>query len=194
MLKAWKTPRPADTPLKRGILPRYLSEEGNYFLSPKGWQAEPDRVVAEPDGVVNETAASRVAVIAVKKDRIAKDGDYNLTGERYREIETHKNQKWPMVELGEVCEIKTGKKDVNHSTIDGEHPFFTCALEQYKSPDFAFDTEAILLPGNGANVGKAFYYKGKFQAYQRTYVLFNFQKIFWENIYFTILMLNGILI
>ena len=83
---------------------------------------------------------------------------------------------WPMVALGEVCEIKTGKKDVNHSTVDGDYPFFTCALRQYKSPDYAFDTESILLPGNGANVGKVFYYKGKFQVYQRTYVLFNFEK------------------
>ena len=31
--------------------------------------------------------------------------------------------------------------------------------------------EAILLPGNGANVGEVIYFKGKFEAYQRTYIL-----------------------
>jgi type I restriction enzyme M protein len=41
----------------------------------------------------------------VKKEKIAESGDYNLTGERYREVEVRKNQKWPMVELGEICEI-----------------------------------------------------------------------------------------
>ncbi len=41
----------------------------------------------------------------VKKEKIAESGDYNLTGERYREVEVYKNEKWPMVELGKVCEI-----------------------------------------------------------------------------------------
>jgi type I restriction enzyme M protein len=41
----------------------------------------------------------------VKKEKIAESGDYNLTGERYRETEIRKNQKWPLVELDEVCEI-----------------------------------------------------------------------------------------
>lgn len=83
-----------------------------------------------------------------------------------------------------MCDIKTGKKDVNHSTPDGAYPFFTCALGQYRSPDYDFDAEAILLPGNGANVGKVFYFKGKFQAYQRTYVLLNFiENILWKFLY-----------
>ncbi len=41
----------------------------------------------------------------VKKEKIAESGDYNLTGERYKETEIRKNQKWPLVELGEICEI-----------------------------------------------------------------------------------------
>ncbi len=41
----------------------------------------------------------------VKKEKIAENGDYNLIGERYRETEVRKNQKWPLVELGEVCEL-----------------------------------------------------------------------------------------
>jgi restriction endonuclease S subunit len=44
----------------------------------------------------------------VAREKIAESGDYNLTGERYREVETFTNQKWPMVELGEVVEIQNG--------------------------------------------------------------------------------------
>lgn len=40
--------------------------------------------------------------LLVKRDKIAESGDYNLTGERYRESEIQVNQKWPMVELGEL--------------------------------------------------------------------------------------------
>jgi len=66
---------------------------------------------------------------------------------------------------------------VNHSTKDGIYPFFTCASSISKSPDYDFDNEALLLPGNGANVGMVFYFNGKFQAYQRTYVLFDFKNV-----------------
>lgn len=78
---------------------------------------------------------------------------------------------WESVKLGTILTIATGKYDVNHSTEDGIYPFFTCAMLPFKSNTFSFDDEVILLPGNGANVGEVMYYKGKLEAYQRTYVL-----------------------
>lgn len=74
--------------------------------------------------------------------------------------------------LGEISRVRTGKYDANHGTIDGDYKFYTCAFEQFKSPTFSFEGEAIVLPGNGANVGEVFYNEGeKFEAYQRTYVI-----------------------
>lgn len=83
--------------------------------------------------------------------------------------------KWEMVKLGDQCEVKTGKFDVNHSIEDGLFPFFTCAFLPFKCNTFSFEGELILLPGNGANVGEVFYYNGKAEAYQRTYVLSEFK-------------------
>jgi type I restriction enzyme, S subunit len=77
--------------------------------------------------------------------------------------------------LGNIATIKTGKYDVNHSTPDGEYVFYTCAFGQFKSPTYSFEGPAIILPGNGANVGEVFFYDGKFEAYQRTYVVQNFK-------------------
>jgi type I restriction enzyme S subunit len=57
---------------------------------------------------------------------------------------------------------------------NGQYSFFTCAREVYKINTPAFDTEALLISGNGANVGYIHYYHGKFNAYQRTYVLDGF--------------------
>jgi type I restriction enzyme S subunit len=84
-------------------------------------------------------------------------------------------REWKVVRLGDICEITTGKLDVNAMDEDGEYPFFTCAKEQFRINKYAFDTEAILISGNGANVGYVHYYKGKFNAYQRTYVLDRFK-------------------
>ena len=83
---------------------------------------------------------------------------------------------WAVKPLKSFCKIQTGKKDANIGAEKGEYPFFTCADKHIYSNSYSFDCEAILVAGN-ANVGKTKYYKGKFEAYQRTYVLNNFQGI-----------------
>ncbi|WP_406826259.1 restriction endonuclease subunit S [Pedobacter sp. KACC 23697] len=86
--------------------------------------------------------------------------------------------------LERLVSITTGKYDANHATTDGDFLFYTCALGQFKSPTYSFDGEAILLPGNGANVGEVFYNSGaKFEVYQRTYVLQGFNG-FYKYLYF----------
>ena len=82
------------------------------------------------------------------------------------------------VKLGDICQITTGKLDANAKVDNGIYPFFTYAERPFKIDSFAFDTEALLISGNGANLGYINYYNGKFNAYQRTYVL----DIFSENI------------
>ena len=82
------------------------------------------------------------------------------------------------VKLGDICQITTGKLDANAQVDNWIYPFFTCAEQPFKIDSFAFDTEALLISGNGANLGYINYYKGKFNAYQRTYVL----DLFSENI------------
>jgi type I restriction enzyme S subunit len=76
---------------------------------------------------------------------------------------------WERKTVGEVTPIKTGKKDANFGTDNGEYPFFTCAQEPIKAPSYSFDTSAVILAGNGDFNVKL--YRGKFEAYQRTYVL-----------------------
>lgn len=51
-----------------------------------------------------EKTENKLAVY-VEKSNIAKTGDYNLSGDRYRVATDYSNAKWPMVELSEVCEL-----------------------------------------------------------------------------------------
>ena len=81
---------------------------------------------------------------------------------------------WEYVRLGDICKITTGKLDANAQVENGQYPFFTCAERPFNIDCYAFDTEALLISGNGANLGYINYYKGKFNAYQRTYVLDHF--------------------
>ena len=81
---------------------------------------------------------------------------------------------WEYVRLSDICKITTGKLDANAQVENGKYPFFTCAERPFNIDSYAFDTEALLISGNGANLGYINYYKGKFNAYQRTYVLDHF--------------------
>jgi type I restriction enzyme S subunit len=68
--------------------------------------------------------------------------------------------------------MKTGKLDSNAAELNGEYPFFTCSPETLRINTFAFDTEAVLLAGNNADgIYPLKYYNGKFNAYQRTYII-----------------------
>ena len=89
---------------------------------------------------------------------------------------TQRGPGWVEKNLGDLCQIKTGKKDVNEGNPEGKYPFFTCAAAHTFSDNYSFDTEALLVAGNG-NVGQVSYYSGKFEAYQRTYVLFDFKGV-----------------
>ncbi len=84
---------------------------------------------------------------------------------------------WKIKTLSEISKnIKTGKLDANAMEENGKYRFYTCAKEYYRINNYAFDGEALLISGNGAHVGYVHYYKGKFNAYQRTYVLMDFQE------------------
>ena len=74
---------------------------------------------------------------------------------------------WITKSLGNTCKITTGKRDVNEGDPDGIYPFFTCSRINTFSNSYSFDTNAILIAGNG-EVGILHRYDGKFEAYQRT--------------------------
>ncbi len=76
---------------------------------------------------------------------------------------------WKTIDLGSLIILSTGKLDANAADNDGQYPFFTCAESISQINYWAFDTSAVLLAGNGSFSIKK--YTGKFNAYQRTYVI-----------------------
>ena len=75
---------------------------------------------------------------------------------------------WGVTKVGEL-QIATGKRDVNFGTENGKYDFWTTANSPIKADEFSFEGKAILIAGNGN-----FYVnftEGKFEAYQRTYVI-----------------------
>ena len=88
---------------------------------------------------------------------------------------------WEEGKLGDFFDVKTGKKNSNYGTDDGQYPFFTCSQKSILAPDYSFDGNAILLAGNGDfNIKR---YSGKFEAYQRTYVLMPYEAKYFGFLY-----------
>ena len=85
---------------------------------------------------------------------------------------TNSLQGWTVQKLGALVNVSTGRLDSNAAEVDGRYPYFTCAPLPLKINSYAFDCPAILLAGNNANgIFHLNKYSGKFNAYQRTYVL-----------------------
>ena len=85
--------------------------------------------------------------------------------------------------LGDMLNIRTGKLDANASSPNGKYPFFTCSKEPLKIDTYSYDCECVLVAGNGDLNVK--YYNGKFDAYQRTYILeSNSNKLYMPYLYF----------
>ena len=81
-------------------------------------------------------------------------------------------ESWRWIQIGEICSVVTGRLDANAQDPNGAYAFFTCGVEVYKTKDYAFDCDAVLLGGNNASGDyKMHRYAGKFNAYQRVYVI-----------------------
>ena len=85
---------------------------------------------------------------------------------------------WKTYRLGDIAKFQTGKLNSNAAVENGKYPFFTCSPNTLAIDNYAFDKEAILLAGNNAEGNFSIkYYKGKFNAYQRTYIIETYNDI-----------------
>jgi type I restriction enzyme S subunit len=97
---------------------------------------------------------------------------------RFKDENGEEFGEWENTTLWSLCSIATWKLDANAMVEWWEYRFYTCAKNYCHIDNYAFDTDALLISGNWANVWYIHHYNWKFNAYQRTYVL----DWFWENI------------
>ncbi|WP_241602186.1 restriction endonuclease subunit S [Rosenbergiella nectarea] len=91
---------------------------------------------------------------------------------------------WEAVSVAQLVDIKTGKEDANFATEKGKYHFFTCGEASLRCDNYVFNGQAILLAGNGSFSVKKF--EGKFNAYQRTYVLMLRDELLFSPLYFAV--------
>ena len=140
-----------------------------------------------PQDPNDEPASVLLDKIRAEKKRLVKEGklkkkDLVETPISEDEIPFEIPESWEWVRLNSLFNIFTGKKDANYGDANGNYVFFTCSNTPIKSPTYSYDGDYLIMPGNGANIGQVIHYKGKFEAYQRTYLLQAFGALCYEYI------------
>ena len=135
------------------------------------------RAIAHILHTIQEAKFTRQREITLERERKAALMDFLFShgtkGEPRKQTEIGEiPESWEVVRFEDVCTFTTGKLNSEKAVEDGQYPFFTCSQETFKIDSYSFDQEAILLSGNNAKgIFSVKYYKGKFDAYQRTYII-----------------------
>ena len=125
--------------------------------------------------------AKRKAQIA-ELDTLVQSVFLEMFNEEHKEF---RKEKWE-----NIFNTRTGKLDANAMTENGKYPFFTCSKDIFAIDEYAFDCEALLLAGNNATAKyDVKHYSGKFNAYQRTYVL-TLKERFHSYVFFKVALEN----
>ena len=152
------------------MVSKHNVEEYRFLCPPKETREYIVNILSRYDSLI-ENFQKQIKLLEESAQRLYKEWfiDLRFPGHENVQIVDGVPEGWEKKNLGDITPIKTGKRDANFGTADGEYPFFTCAQEPIKSPAYSFDTSAVILAGNGDFNVKL--YRGKFEAYQRTYVL-----------------------
>jgi type I restriction enzyme S subunit len=145
------------------------------LLPPPAEQQKIAAILSSVDEAIEATQAVIDQLQVVKKAMMAELLTRGLPGRHTRFKQTEIGEvpeSWAVTNLGGVVRITTGKLDSNQAVPGGPYPFFTCSQETLQIDRYSFDCEAILLAGNNARgVYAVKHFSGKFDAYQRTYVI-----------------------
>lgn len=93
---------------------------------------------------------------------------------KLRFVEFKNDEDWEEGTLSEICNITNGKANAQDHTEEGIYPLFDRSEVVKLSNEYIFDTEAVIIPGEGMKFIPK-YYKGKFNLHQRAYALKDFK-------------------
>lgn len=158
-----------------GIMMNRLAVKDFYKQKIKVPCIEEQRKIAAALAAYDEMIAVKTAKLEVWqecKKRMVKE-IFDRT-KRFKDDDGKEFSEWEEKTLVEIVSITTGKLNANEMVDGGQFDFYTSGVDVFKIDKAAFDGPAITVAGNGANVGCLHLADGKFNAYQRTYVLQDF--------------------
>lgn len=151
--------------LSQGMLSNYEAEVPDYNT-----QRRIASILVTYDDLI-ENNQKQINLLEEAAQRLYKEWfiDLRFPGHENVEIINGFPVEWEYLEFLNIAPIITGKKDANFGSENGKYLFFTCSQQPLLAESYSYDCDAVILAGNGDFNVKL--YRGKFEAYQRTYVL-----------------------
>lgn len=135
----------------------------------------PGKWIPDPTQVRGKQVGDDIAN-TVSKSQVAEDGEYNLSGDRYKEAVVYDGE-WPMVELGEVVEVLDNQR-VPIKKADrksGSYPYYGATGILDYVDNYIFDERLVLVGEDGAKWGvdenTSFIAEGKYWVNNHAHVL-----------------------
>jgi len=83
---------------------------------------------------------------------------------------------WEETTITQVSDVETGNSNREDSSLVGDYTFFDRSVDVRRSDNFLYDTEALIVPGEGKDFFPR-YFSGKFDLHQRAYAIMNFRGV-----------------
>ena len=83
------------------------------------------------------------AALVVEKDKIAANGDYNLSGERYRESREHQTS-FPVVRLGDLLKLEFGTRITKRDNEGTLFPVYGGGGESFRTDMFTREDDVVI--------------------------------------------------
>ena len=131
-------------------------------IPPKSEQTRIATALSNIDALISELGR------LIEKKRAIKQGAMQqlLTGKKRLK---GFSEPWVEKKLGDISDIRTGKRNGDEQKDNGLYPFFVRSQTVYRIDTYSYEGEAIIIPGEGG-IGKIFQYiNGKFDFHQRVY-------------------------
>ncbi len=144
--------------IDKNDLPQVAEELCEYLTRLRAGEAvddsQPTPMAAE-SGAQYTTDGPITHGLIVEKSKVAEGGEYNLSGERYRETINYANMKWPMVDLGETVEILDSLRRpiTKHKRRPGPYPYYGATGIVDYVDSYLFDEPLVLVGEDGAKWG-----------------------------------------
>lgn len=131
-----------DLPLIAAILRTYRVDPSTDIDQIKSELAKSDfftvgvSAIGGPDKIGSLEEVGQVEITAVSKEKIAENGDYNLTASRYLVTEANQNQKWPMIRLGDLIKQDFGVRITKRESEGTKYPVYGGGGKSFYTDNF----------------------------------------------------------
>ncbi len=97
---------------------------------------------------------------------------------------------WETKRLGEIADIKTGRKNNADKETEGKYPLFVRSAIVERINSYCYDGEAVLVPGEGEIENIFHYINCRFDCHQRVYMINRFDKDICGKLIYYIMVLQ----